>query len=59
VCKRQPGAWWRYETTVEIWWYVTNRVHRRVAFYAKAIRGHWGIESVLQTHTERKFAMNG
>ena len=45
VCKRQPGAWWRYETTVEISWYVTNRVHRRVAFYAKAIRGHWGTEN--------------
>ena len=45
VCKRQPGTWWRYETTVEISWYVTNRVHRRVAFYAKAIRGHWGIEN--------------
>jgi predicted transposase YbfD/YdcC len=23
------------------------------------IRSHWAIESVLQTHTERKFAMNG
>jgi hypothetical protein len=45
VCKRQPGAWWRYETTVEIAWYVTNRVNRRVAFYAKAIRGHWGTEN--------------
>jgi hypothetical protein len=22
-------------------------------------REHWSIESVLQTHTERKFAMNG
>ncbi len=22
-------------------------------------RAHWRIESVLQTHTERKFAMNG
>jgi predicted transposase YbfD/YdcC len=22
-------------------------------------RAHWGVESVLQTHTERKFAMNG
>jgi len=45
VCKRQPGTWWRYETTVEISWYVTNRVNRRVAFYAKSIRGHWGIEN--------------
>jgi hypothetical protein len=26
---------------------------------ASAIRDHWRVESVLQTHTERKFAMNG
>jgi hypothetical protein len=26
---------------------------------ANATRNHWKIESVLQTHTERKFAMNG
>jgi hypothetical protein len=54
-----PGSWWRWETSVQTSWYVTNRVGWRVTYYAKAIRGHWGIESVLQTHTERKFAMNG
>ena len=45
VRKRVPGYWWRWETTVEISWYVTNRVGRRVTYYAKAIRGHWGIEN--------------
>jgi predicted transposase YbfD/YdcC len=45
VRKRVPGTWWRWKTTVEISWYVTNRVGRRVTYYAKAIRGHWGIEN--------------
>jgi predicted transposase YbfD/YdcC len=45
VRKRVPGTWWRWETTVEISWYVTNRVGRQVTYYAKAIRGHWGIEN--------------
>ena len=45
VCTRVPGYWWRWETTVEIWWYITNRVGRRVTYYAKAIRDHWGIEN--------------
>jgi hypothetical protein len=37
VRERVPGAWWRWETTVTTSWYVTD--------YAKAIRGHWGIEN--------------
>ncbi|HEY5283448.1 MAG TPA: hypothetical protein VIM14_11725 [Polyangia bacterium] len=45
VRERVPGAWWRWETTVTTSWYVTDRVGRRVTYYAKAIRGHWGIEN--------------
>jgi predicted transposase YbfD/YdcC len=45
VRKRVPGIWWRWDTTVEISWYVSNRVDQRVTYYAKAIRGHWGIEN--------------
>ena len=40
---RGPVSWWRWETTVEISWYITNRVGRRVTYYAKAIRDHGGI----------------
>lgn len=45
VRKRVPGCYWRWETTVETSWYVTNRLRRRVTYYAKAIREHWGIEN--------------
>ena len=45
VRKRVPGNWWLWKTTVEISWYVTNCVGQRVTYYAKAIRGHWGIEN--------------
>jgi hypothetical protein len=45
VWKRLPATWWRWETTVEISWYVTNHADQQVACYAKAIRGHWGIEN--------------
>jgi predicted transposase YbfD/YdcC len=45
VRTRLPGYYWRWQTTVETSWYVTNRVGRRVTYYAKAIREHWSIEN--------------
>ncbi len=57
VRTRVPGYWWRWQTTVEISWYVTNRVGRRVTYYAKAIRDHWAIEN--RNHRVRDGSLGG
>ena len=48
----------RWRRTTETALYLSNTAIT-AARAANAIRDHWKIESVLQTHTERKFAMNG
>jgi len=39
---RQTGLW---TTSRDVSWYVTDRTGRSAAYYADAIRGHWGVEN--------------
>jgi predicted transposase YbfD/YdcC len=46
------------KTAQETRYYITSLVMAAILL-GPIVRAHWAVESVLQTHTERKFAMNG
>src|SRR5690242_8149290 len=53
VQRRDVAIGWKWRCTHEVAWYASTRQGTSAEQYAAATRGHWGVESVPQRHTER------
>jgi predicted transposase YbfD/YdcC len=53
VLHKDAATGWKWRPTRDVAWYASTQDGNSAACYAAATRGHWGVESVPQRHTER------